>query len=69
MNSERVFLHDMKNLLGIIIGYSNLLLDTMPEGDPHRDEVDEIRLAGEGAIALLTRWSEASSASAREDAR
>ena len=50
MTNQREFLHDMKNLIGIIIGYSNLLLDEMPAADPRRPDVDEIRKAGEGAL-------------------
>jgi hypothetical protein len=46
----------MKNMLGIIIGYSNLLLDEMTADDPKRTDVDEIRKAGESAIALLVNW-------------
>ena len=53
MNPERRFVHDMKNMLGIIIGYSNLLLDDMAADDPKRADVDEIRKAGENAVALL----------------
>jgi hypothetical protein len=47
----------MKNMLGIIIGYSTLLLDEMPEGDPRRADLDEIRKAGEGALALIDKWN------------
>jgi signal transduction histidine kinase len=53
------FVHDMKNMLGIIIGYSSLLLDEMPADDPRRPDVDEIRKAGESALALLKDWSAA----------
>ena len=56
MNENRVFVHDLKNLLGIIIGYSNLLLDELPEGAPHRTDIEEILKAGEGAIALVNKW-------------
>ena len=56
LNADRKFVHDMKNLIGIIIGYSNLLLDEMPAGDPKRSDLDEIRKAGEGAVALLNDW-------------
>ena len=49
-------MHDMKNLLGIIIGYSNLLLDEMPPDDPKRSDLDEIRNAGDSAIVLLNDW-------------
>jgi len=50
------FVHDMRNMLGIIIGYASLLLDDMPPDDPKRPDVDEIRKAGEGAVALLDNW-------------
>jgi signal transduction histidine kinase len=53
----RMFVHDMKNMFGIILGYSNLLLDEMPADDPRRPDVDEIRKAGESALALLNTWS------------
>jgi signal transduction histidine kinase len=57
VNPERKFVHDMKNMLGIIIGYSNLLLDEMPADDPKRGDVDEIRKAGDRALALLNTWA------------
>ena len=53
---ERYFVHDMKNLLGIVIGYADLLLDDMPAGDSRRADVEEIRKAGGGALALLEEW-------------
>jgi hypothetical protein len=53
MTPERKFVHDMKNMLGIIVGYSTLLLDEMAGDDPRRAEIDEIRRAGESALALL----------------
>ena len=57
MGARRAFAHDMKNLLGIVIGYSNLLLDEMADADPKRRDVDEIRKAAEGALALLDSMS------------
>ena len=59
MNADRRFVHDMKNMLGIVIGYSNLLLDDMTPDDPRRADVDEIRKAGENAVALLGAWDAA----------
>jgi signal transduction histidine kinase len=56
VTESRKFVHDMKNMLGIIIGYSNLLLDEMPADDPRRSDVDEIRKAGDSALQLLERW-------------
>lgn len=58
-NTQRVFVHDMKNMFGIILGYSTLLLDEMPADDPRRSDVDEIRKAGESALALLNNWNAA----------
>lgn len=57
MKVDRKFVHDMKNQLGIIIGYSTLLLDEMPADDAKRADVDEIRKAGDAAVALLDGWS------------
>ncbi len=46
----------MKNLIGMMIGNSNLVLDGMPADDPKRCDVDEIRKAGESAVVLLNEW-------------
>lgn len=47
----------MKNMLGIVIGYSNLLLEETPADDARRADLEEIRKAGEAALALLQEWS------------
>jgi PAS domain S-box-containing protein len=44
--------HDFNNLLFIIIGYTSLLLDAMPEGAVHRAEIEEVRRAADRAAAL-----------------
>ena len=54
MNADRKFVHDMKNLMGVIIGYSNLLLEEMPPDDPKWRDLDEIRNACESAMVLLS---------------
>ena len=59
MNADRKFVHDMKNMLGIVIGYSSLLLEEISADDPRRADVDEIRKAGENAVALLEAWDAA----------
>jgi signal transduction histidine kinase len=46
--------HDLKNQLGIVIGYSELLLGEMDPADPRRPDVDEIHKAAERSIALLS---------------
>jgi hypothetical protein len=49
----------MKNHLGIIIGYANLVLEELPPEDARRTDIDEIRKAGEAALALIEQWSAA----------
>jgi two-component system cell cycle sensor histidine kinase/response regulator CckA len=44
--------HDFNNLLTVINGYSAQALDTLREGDPLRQEVEEINKAGERAASL-----------------
>jgi two-component system, cell cycle sensor histidine kinase and response regulator CckA len=46
--------HDFNNLLTAILGYSDLILQRLPVGDPLVSRVEEIRRAGERA-ANLTR--------------
>jgi PAS domain S-box-containing protein len=46
--------HDFNNLLTAINGYSELIMGSLPEDHPLRDNVDEIRKAGTRA-AILTR--------------
>ena len=56
MNDDHKFVHDMKNMLGIVIGYANLLLDDTPTGDAKRSDIDQIRKAAESALGLLNNW-------------
>lgn len=44
--------HDFNNILGVIIGYSEALLQKMAADDPMREAVDEIEKAGQRAAAL-----------------
>ena len=44
--------HDFNNLLGAIIGYADLLLDTLPDGDAMQNDLESIRKAGRKAAAL-----------------
>jgi PAS domain S-box-containing protein len=46
--------HDFNNLLTVIKGYSELMLDQVKQGDPLRDEVEEVKKAADRA-ATLTR--------------
>ena len=44
--------HDFNNLLTIINGYSDLLLQSLPAGDPSRELIAEIHKAGERSAGL-----------------
>jgi PAS domain S-box-containing protein len=44
--------HDFNNLLTIINGYSHLLLGRLPETDPLRQDIAEIKKAGDRAVEL-----------------
>jgi signal transduction histidine kinase len=44
--------HDFNNLLTAIIGYTDVIVDRLPAGDPTRRDADEIRKAADRAAAL-----------------
>jgi len=44
--------HDFNNLLTAILGYAELLLDTLPGDDPNRRQIAEIQKAGRSAASL-----------------
>ena len=46
--------HDFNNLIGVILGYSSFLLETISSDDAMRSDINEIQKAGERA-ATLTR--------------
>ncbi len=48
--------HDFNNMLGVIIGYSDLLLDQIALGDPSRGQLQEIRKAGDRAASLARQF-------------
>lgn len=45
--------HDMKNQLGIILGFADLLMQELDGADPHRTDLAEIREAAARAMELL----------------
>jgi PAS domain S-box-containing protein len=44
--------HDFNNLLTVILGYGEILLETLPADDPRRQDVEEVRKAGQSAASL-----------------
>jgi signal transduction histidine kinase len=47
--------HDFKNQLGIILGFSEVLLGEAAPDDPRRDDFEEIHKAASAALDLLGR--------------
>lgn len=46
--------HDLKNQLGIVLGFSELLLEGFDSADPRRADAQEIQTAARRALHLLT---------------
>jgi hypothetical protein len=46
-------LHQLKNHLSIVIGFCDLLLGDLPQDDPKRVDIQEMRKAGQAALDLL----------------
>jgi PAS domain S-box-containing protein len=44
--------HDFNNLLSVILGYSSMLAQQLPSGDPRRADIEEIAAAGQRASEL-----------------
>lgn len=51
--------HDLKNQLGIVLGYSELILGDMDSGHPLRADLEEILKAGQQAMALVVELGDA----------
>jgi two-component system cell cycle sensor histidine kinase/response regulator CckA len=48
--------HDFNNMLGVIIGYSDMLIDQVTPADPLRGQLEEIRKAGDRAASLARQF-------------
>jgi signal transduction histidine kinase len=45
--------HELKNQLGIVLGFSELLMQEMGRDDPRRADIEEIHTAAARALALV----------------
>ena len=52
-DDQRALFHDLRNQLGIILGFCDLLLEATPPPDHRHGDVVEIRTAAVTAIARL----------------
>lgn len=46
-------LHQLKNHLAIVIGFCDRLLGDLPQDDPKRVDIQEMRKAGQAALELI----------------
>jgi len=51
--SARHLVHDFKNQLGIVLGFSEMLIAELADDDPHKPDLQEINKAAQAAMALL----------------
>jgi hypothetical protein len=51
---ETTLVHDLKNQLGIVLGYANVLLEELAPNDPCRDGLNRIRQAAVQTLSDLT---------------
>lgn len=51
----RTLIHDIRNLLAVIVNYSELIADETADPNAVRDDIQEIRLAAERAIVLTEK--------------
>jgi hypothetical protein len=50
--------HDIKNQLGIVLGFSEILLQDLDEAHPSRSDVEEILNAARRAMVLVEEFDE-----------
>ena len=62
MADSHAFEHALKNHLAVILGFSELLLQESPPGDPTRGDLAEIIKAVKAAIQLMSAREDAASA-------
>jgi hypothetical protein len=53
MNIEPAAIHRLKNQLAIILGFCELLLEEVPEGDQQRADLLQIQVAAKTALGEL----------------
>ena len=53
MNIDPVKVHRLKNQLAIILGFCELLLEDVPDGDHSRPDLLQIQLAARSALGEL----------------
>jgi hypothetical protein len=63
LDPVRVLVHDLRNMLAVIVNYSELIREELDDPEAIRADIEEVKAAAEKAIALtekLPRPGEAS---------
>jgi hypothetical protein len=55
MDPSRVLIHDFRNLLAVIVNYSELIGEELDDPEAIRADIQEIRAAAEKAIAMTEK--------------
>ena len=55
MDPGRVLIHDFRNLLAVIVNYSELIAQETDDADAVRADIAEVRTAAERAIVLTDK--------------
>lgn len=51
--------HDLKNQLGVIVGYAELIQQELDQSNPMRSEIEEIMRAAQHALMLVRKLESA----------
>lgn len=54
-DTGRALIHEFRNLLAVIVNYSELIADELDNPEAIKDDIQEIRAAAERAIALTDK--------------
>jgi signal transduction histidine kinase len=60
--------HDLKNQLGVVLGFSELLLAELDPSNAHRADIEEIHAAAQRALDLVATLAVDDATIAGEDA-
>ena len=52
---NRVLIHDLRNLLAVIVNYSELIAEETADPEAVKNDIQEVRAAAERAIALTDK--------------
>ena len=55
----RGVVHDLNNLLGVIVNFADFVAETLPAGSQAAEDLEQVQRAAQGAIALSERLGQA----------